>query len=430
MDSASVAMKDERRFVKSLVLLFWGAPLLIAAVNYVTNPLGYFNGLPLAKTMNTAPQIYSSLRYHKAYDVWRHGTEYLVLGSSRVGFGLGNLHGFFSGSAYNNAVPGMQLYEIARSIEHAHTIKPLRSTLIGLDFFAFNKHTAKYANGFKPSRMLTVDMKDDAQRMLWRSLISDVMEGLLSIDVFNATKERLFTGEPNTQPGIILGEDGGWGGNKAAKRPVTAAKQLAHYKRVEGMYIKDVWFAGGEKFELYGYDSRLDIYRDMLRFAHEQGIQMRMFVTPVHARLLVELDELGLWPCYEQWKRELWEINREIATEFGTAPFDLWDFAGVDDWSTENIERDEMLDWFVDSSHFTQRLGKIMLEQMLQEKDHGFGQKITNHNVMERRLEEVKQGLLSYRADKQMLGEIKKHILDVRKDMPQPVIGSCTGTIH
>lgn len=425
-NNTNATQSGQRRFVIAFLCVLFVIQISLAALNYVINPLGYFNGLPLAKIMNTAPQIFSSLRFHKAYDVWRSAPDHLVLGSSRVGFGLSNFEDFFNGKTYNNGLPGAKMYEIARSLEHAHTIKPLRSAMIGLDFFAFDNHGKKIVSGFKLSRMLTTDTADVAHRKLRLNLTYDMMDGLFSVDAANASISRILTDTSTNTSRIILNDDGGWGITSAKKNHSTVDEQVSHYKRFEDMYIRDIWPVDGKKFSLHGYDSPLNIYKDTIRFAHKHGIKIKMFINPVHSRLLVILDELGLWQCYEQWKRELWRINVEVANELKAQPFELWDFAGVDNWTTENINQNETLDWFVDSAHFNQRLGKIILGQMLLNEKHGFGTYITDIEAMEGRLEMVRNGLDIYRQDKKMLDGIKAHISEIRKGLPKPNIGTCT----
>ena len=75
-------------------------------------------------------------------------------------------------------------------------------------------------------------------------------------------------------------------------------------------------------------------FRELLRYARTHDIELRMFISPVHARYLEWYRRVGWWPLYESWKRALVEaIDAESKAGAGRAvgramgfrrfPFDL-----------------------------------------------------------------------------------------------------------
>jgi hypothetical protein len=107
----------------------------------------------------------------------------------------------------------------------------------------------------------------------------------------------------------------------------------------------------------------LDAVTDMIVLCRQQGIALDLAIAPFHADFLEALDHAGLWPRYEQAKKEL---TRLVAAEGGNTAR-LWDFIGYDAYSTELVpgpsDRGGSMRtrWFWEPSHFKRVLGEKIL---------------------------------------------------------------------
>jgi hypothetical protein len=133
-----------------------------------------------------------------------------------------------------------------------------------------------------------------------------------------------------------------------------------------------------------------DPFRFMLRRAHAEGTDLRLFVTPAHAVNRTLLQALGLGDRYEFWLKELVRINEEEAALASREPLPLWDFSDAN-----TITRDPVplatdptpMRWYWEYSHYRKATGDLMLDRVLGFSDPqrrlpaDFGVRLTGANV-------------------------------------------------
>jgi hypothetical protein len=93
-----------------------------------------------------------------------------------------------------------------------------------------------------------------------------------------------------------------------------------------------------------------------------------MFISPSHVIHWLLVQRMGLWPRFQQLKRELVKINIDEARRVGRDPFPLWDFSGVNSVTVEPVPpdgEDEHMEWFWESVHYKAALGDVILENVL-----------------------------------------------------------------
>jgi hypothetical protein len=115
-----------------------------------------------------------------------------------------------------------------------------------------------------------------------------------------------------------------------------------------------------------------DPYRFMIRKAHAESTDLRLFVTPLPAVVRATINALGLEKRYAFWLKELVRINEEEASKAARQPFPLWDFSTVNSITTEPIP--EMGDhspmrWFWEWSHYRKETGDLILDRLLEHSD-------------------------------------------------------------
>ena len=102
----------------------------------------------------------------------------------------------------------------------------------------------------------------------------------------------------------------------------------------------------------------------LLADARRAGVEIHLFTFPYQADLLETLDQLGLWPLVEDWKRAV----RHLATAPETRAAGLWDFTTYSAYATEPIPSpgDTATDmaWYWEPGHFKPALGDRLIAAM------------------------------------------------------------------
>lgn len=147
-----------------------------------------------------------------------------------------------------------------------------------------------------------------------------------------------------------------------------------------------------------------DTFRDIVRFCDDRGIRLIVVIYPYHAHLLEIVRAAGLWPQFEDWKREL-------VTIVETAPggtTSLWDFSGYTGFSTENVpterEKTKEVKWYWEAGHFKKELGDLILARVFDSVSASdslaprFGTKLTAGNIDEH-LADIRLHQARYQSD-------------------------------
>jgi hypothetical protein len=133
-----------------------------------------------------------------------------------------------------------------------------------------------------------------------------------------------------------------------------------------------------------------DSFRFMLRRAHAEGTDLRLYVTPFHTAVRELFIALGLGERYEFWIKELVRINEEEAARANRPPFPLWDFSDPSAITSEPIPPagdPSPMRWHWEFSHYRKETGDLILDRIF---EHGspartppgdFGVRLTGENV-------------------------------------------------
>jgi hypothetical protein len=87
----------------------------------------------------------------------------------------------------------------------------------------------------------------------------------------------------------------------------------------------------------HGRSRQLAAFADCLRDCHRNGTDLRLFIAPIHARMLEVIRACDQWAASEEWRRDLARLNEEVAAEFDAEPFPLWDFTGYNELTAEVV---------------------------------------------------------------------------------------------
>jgi Tetratricopeptide repeat len=368
--------------------------LSVVATNVFVDPFGLFYFVNIDGFNAQRLKAASEARMVKAIQVCLDQPTAVVMGTSRVEVGMNPVHpGWEDGARpYSLALAGTGLAELDMTFRHLVQASPaVKQVAIGVDFLMFNANREAHVFG---AEVLGFDRK----RLLLKPGATCLRS--VSSDAFNvlgvpALRYSLATiGSQMTPPDS----------SKANYNPTMVGQWIAQYDRrgyrgdyydaafkwlwaengarenfddsdhrpgQETYYVDKIWRPSPEKrycFTRAEVDT-FAVFRSMIDFAYQSGVDVRLFINPIHARMLVAIREAGLWPTYEAWKRGISEIVEDEGRKLGRAPIPLWDFSGFNTVTTEaippiGVTTSKMRFWW-EPSHYQSLVGAMMLDRIL-----------------------------------------------------------------
>jgi hypothetical protein len=344
--------------------MFAGVTVL-AAFNLLVDPWGAYRFAALRALQPYRSGIAS--REAKA-ELAAHGTfDTLVIGSSRMRMGMPTSHpAYGSTNVCNLGLAGTMLDETSGALDYALRKNPVKRVIFGADFHMF-------------SASRSVDPTYEVSRFNPRLDISEYHgRNLLGERALNESWS-LFKDWVRRRPPLI-----GDRGFVPKYLPERASQREAFAKRVRASLV-----TLGAEGSFVRSTNRLETFRQMIRRCRRNGIELIIFIPPIHALQLEAVRATGKWENYEQWKRDLVQI---LAEEGVTDSVPLWDFQGFSGALTETVppegDRATRMKYYMEASHFTPALGGLVLERVLRSTNSSaeareFGVKLSPANLEE-----------------------------------------------
>jgi hypothetical protein len=162
----------------------------------------------------------------------------------------------------------------------------------------------------------------------------------------------------------------------------------------EAGYVQKVWRPppnGRYCFTRPGEPNTMDTFRDMVRGIRRSGVDVRFYLEPEHARMMLALQDAGLWPQFEDWKRGVIRVVTEEAEESGQPQIPVWDFSGFNTVTNEHLpdasDKSTMMRYFWEAAHYKKEAGDLILDRVLNYRDPhrvlppDFGVRLTSANI-------------------------------------------------
>ena len=358
-------MKSISRYLKIFIGLIIGVYVFVGAVNLFVDPYGIY-GSPTLQGINALKvDVDQQARILKAFQVRARKPHGLIAGSSRAQLGIPADHPAWPERArpvYNLSLYGGYLYETMRYFQHAAALGTVRDAVLAVDLWMFDRDWATRP-GFDEARFLvaadgTPQAPDDLEPI----------RILFVWDTFRASLRIL--GRQDRDDVLVQSADGTayWRTLKAWLDSKYSHHQQFGY--MEHMFATTAW----QPEQARRWDvtdptdstSPLQYFRTMVQTAYAQEINLKIVISPSHARIWEVLFAAGMWQTWEDWKRALLTIIEEEAARAGAAPFPLWDFSGYNTITTEDLPRNPGLpmQWYLDGSHFNLQVGGMMLTRI------------------------------------------------------------------
>jgi len=376
----------QRRYLRHFAAALALGLIALVALNLLVDPYGAYRlvragGLEAAKPAG-------GTRVAKAEMLFHSRCEVLILGSSRAEAAIDPRHAAWgTDEVYNAALSGTHIEETAAVCRYALQLPTLRRVVLFADFCSFSENRQPFNADFEASRF-----NPDLDELEYH--FANLFGGKAAEQSLKALRVALTGEQPDTRGdrGLVI----------RASRP-RPRHRLAFDKTIEHYLTAPQLYTG------FRYTERsLDSLRALARACREHGVALTVVVPPTHALQLEAIQQAGLWPTFELWKREVTaaveEINRAVRAPPEAADIAFWDFSGYAGYVAEEVPdaaADEAtMRWFWESSHFKKELGDLVICRLqgaappdgLDLRD--FGVRLTGGNI--------ERHLASLRADRQM----------------------------
>jgi hypothetical protein len=114
-------------------------------------------------------------------------------------------------------------------------------------------------------------------------------------------------------------------------------------------------------------EQQLREFEQVLRLYAGKGVQIHLFISPIHAALLTLIQELGLQTQYNDWARALVAAVARVNADIELAePLVLWDFSGYNTITTEPVPAEgARMQWWRDPPHYQSIVGDMIITRLL-----------------------------------------------------------------
>jgi len=335
---------------------------LAAACNVLVDPYQMSGSTLLQRWAGLKPLFGDNHVLGKPFVVRQRQPQALIFGTSRENHGIDPNHSAWpvaSQRTYNLAMDAANMADIERLFEHASQVTSLAEVVIALDFLNMFDSSVPGADNFDTSLLVSAEHSAFAAS-------------------FNAA--RYFVSWPMLRDSLatLLHQDAGLvefdhSGRRNALVFERAAQRFGQHHMFEYSEIKYLRarlpLPPARRY--VPQDANGPTLRHLARIldrAAAAHINVRLYITPVHARQLEVYRTLGLWEALEQWKQDV------LATACGGGlrrtrqGFEVWDFADYSTFTSEAVpatgDTKARMQWYWESSHYRTPLGDKVLDRI------------------------------------------------------------------
>ncbi len=369
-------MRPAARYLWAWVMSTLALLVAVVAVNLVVDPYGLFRVVDVPGLNRIKSQAGERAALFKRTGVERMRPAGLVLGNSRAEIGFDPESPAWPESArpvFNLALPGAGIAAVADELAEALRSASPRLVVVGLDFLDFR-----------------VDPSSD-ESFTAQPADSDPFRGLrdraTALLTLNALADSLATIRAQHQPYATSLTDTGFNPKRdyigVSRREGYYAMFRQRDQENARAYVrgpKSVFQAGKRPAPAF------DAVDNIIALARARGVALRLVLYPYHVHTLMLFQLTGLWPAYEDWKREL--VGRVDAAR-GTMDVELWDFTGFSPYTAEQVPRPgdtrTELQWYWEAGHFKKSLGDLLLANVFdaQNSNEPWGHRLAARNLGE-----------------------------------------------
>jgi hypothetical protein len=324
----------------------------VVAINFVVDPYGLFRIVDVPGLNRIKSQAGERAALFKHTGVERMRPASLVLGNSRAEIGFdpeSTAWPTWACPTFNLALPGAGIAAVANQFAEALRGASPKLVVVGLDFLDFRVDPAS-----DETFTATPETADP---------IRDMRERVTALLTLNALADSLATIKAQREPYATSLTDAGF---NPKRDYIGVARREGYFAMFRQRDQENALaYLRGPK-SVFQAQSRpgpgFDAVDHIIALARSRGIALRLVLYPYHAHTLVLFELTGLWPAYEDWKREL---VRRVDTARDSMDVELWDFTGFSTYTSERVpirgDTRTELQWYWEAGHFKKNLGDLLL---------------------------------------------------------------------
>ena len=130
-------------------------------------------------------------------------------------------------------------------------------------------------------------------------------------------------------------------------------------------------------------------FKDIVEECRERNINLIMFLSPIHVKLMEGIHESGLYGEFEDWIRMIVDIAYKSENRLEDYQnVSVWSFCGYNSITTDPFPEsplDKEMQWYFEASHYRPEVGDMVLYRMLGSAGGGvpedFGALLTPKNI-------------------------------------------------
>lgn len=350
----------------------------IVMVNVVIDPFNIYHDKTFTGYNQVKPGALRQIRLIKAEMAMEIRPEIIFLGTSRAHEGQSCNHpAFASKRCANLALHGSTMFENFRYYQHANAISPVKTAILGIDFFSFNQNRDN-RNHFSDD-LLTIS---DSGTLQSPSYLFERAKLASSIDSLKYSRRTIKKSRK------ILNEHAE---NFKGVNNIVYERWKQHCNG----YFKDIWFPKNKpEFSLLPGNNEMSMlhkFRLTVRDSYNNNVDLYLVISPSHAWLWEALDVAGLWDDFELWKTRIVSIVEDEAARAKSRPYPVWDFSGYNAITTDSAPTKHGASieskLYSDPAHYRTIVGDMVIDRMLgtafsgNNVQHDFGFMLTSKNI-------------------------------------------------
>lgn len=353
-----------KNYLRHLICFWLLAMISTIIVNIVVDPFAIFNLLAIPGFNQEKPALTYNVRAFKLRQIAEQKPKHLILGSSRAQIGLPDFKHEDGEFYYNAGVPQATISEIHDLLVYSHSKTPLKSIILTVDFFGFNANLPSLSQiKGESSEYEPFSFEDKLAGVIgWSGVKGSVRTLLHNLNAYQ--QKAKLNANPNLTEILI----------SARSRFEASERHFLTSHIYLPLPSKQFTFGDQDK-------STFNIYQSILSKCEQEHIDCKVVILPMHARHMAMIEQLNLWDDFEEWKEKLVQITHQSSPDIK-----LLDFTGFDAFSIEDVSLQETsnpLYHWVDSSHMSPTLGRVILNKIANLSDLNYGQQLSIENIQQ-----------------------------------------------
>lgn len=388
----ATSTSPHRSYLRQLLAWSLVPALCVALFNAIVDPLRLLDHAGVPGWTTNKPALRDQERLFKPFAVVRQQPEVVLLGSSRSNHALDPDHRVFAGRrAYNLSLSGTNVAEMRQMFEHALAQGALQRAVVELDIGFFSATAQGSGGGFdyadtvaarhpwqRRLRTLQTAWAWDTVALSWQTLRGQ--DAPWEYTVNGRQGDPVFEHRIATYGGVRNTVEGYMTRLLPAEQQLASSWNAAHLPADQLPGMQDL--------------------RAMLDLARNHGVQVTLYLSPVHA-----IDALATRAIFGVERIEAWRAaivrlaDAQSQLSGGRFEVPVWDFSGFNSVTTEAVpdrsDRHSRMRHYWDQSHYRQQVGDWILDRIFGVPSAGdavpadFGvrleaQKLASHFAIER----------------------------------------------